>query len=107
MSDQILTISPWHYRNLFLLSFYLIGINFSDLLTLQKENLIEDFEEGSTQEYQLDAIKAITDIFEGQRLNGGDFEFSLTQTGALHSKALSCCENWETFLPKISSVFQY
>ena len=40
----------------------------------------------SNQEYQLDAIKSITDIFEGQPLNGGDFEFSIFQAGALHSE---------------------
>lgn len=40
----------------------------------------------SNQEYQLDAIKSITDIFEGQPLNGGDFEFSITQAGALHNE---------------------
>ena len=39
----------------------------------------------SNQEYQLDAIKSITDIFEGQPLNGGDFEFSIYQAGALHT----------------------
>ena len=31
----------WHHRNLFLLSFYLIGINFSDLLTLTKNNFVD------------------------------------------------------------------
>lgn len=40
----------------------------------------------SKQEYQLDAIKAITDIFEGQPLNAGDFEFSIQQKGALHTE---------------------
>lgn len=40
----------------------------------------------SNQEYQLEAIKSITDIFEGQPLNGGDFEFSIYQAGALHSE---------------------
>jgi len=34
----------------------------------------------------LDAIKSITDIFEGQPLNGGDFEFSIHQAGALHTE---------------------
>ncbi|OGU99197.1 MAG: DEAD/DEAH box helicase, partial [Ignavibacteria bacterium RIFOXYC2_FULL_35_16] len=29
------------------------------------------------------AVKAITDIFEGQQLSSGDFEFSITQPGAL------------------------
>src|SRR3990170_8285570 len=37
----------------------------------------------SKQEFQLEAVKAITDIFEGQQLSGGDFEFSITQPGAL------------------------
>jgi type III restriction enzyme len=37
----------------------------------------------SKQEFQLDAIKAVTDIFEGQPLNNGDFEFSILQQGAL------------------------
>jgi type III restriction enzyme len=38
------------------------------------------------QEYQIDAIRAVTDIFEGQPLSGGDFEFSLTETGSLLSE---------------------
>lgn len=36
----------------------------------------------SNQEYQLEAIRAITDIFEGQPLNSGDFEFSVTSPGS-------------------------
>lgn len=40
----------------------------------------------SNQEYQLDAIKSITDIFEGQPLSSGDFEFSMTSSGALLSE---------------------
>ncbi len=40
----------------------------------------------SNQEYQLDAINAITDLFEGQPLNTGDFEFSLSASGALLSE---------------------
>lgn len=39
----------------------------------------------SNQPYQNDAIKSITDIFEGQPLSGGDFEFSILHAGALHS----------------------
>jgi len=31
----------WHYRNLFLLSYCLIGVNFADMLTLKKENLVD------------------------------------------------------------------
>lgn len=31
----------WHHRNLFLLSFCLIGINFADLLTLTRENFVD------------------------------------------------------------------
>jgi len=37
----------------------------------------------SKQEFQLEAVKAITDIFEGQPLSSGDFEFSIGQSGAL------------------------
>ena len=40
----------------------------------------------SNQEYQWDAIKSITDIFEGQPLSTGDFEFSITETGTLLSE---------------------
>lgn len=40
----------------------------------------------SSQPHQVDAVKSITDIFEGQPLNGGDFEFSIFQAGALHSE---------------------
>ena len=32
----------WHYQNLFALSFCFIGINFSDLLILKSENIIDD-----------------------------------------------------------------
>jgi type III restriction enzyme len=37
----------------------------------------------SKQEFQLEAVKSITDIFEGQPLSGGDFEFSISQQGEL------------------------
>src|SRR3972149_5385015 len=40
----------------------------------------------SNQEYQIEAIRAVTDLFEGQPLSGGDFEFSLTATGVLLSE---------------------
>src|SRR3990172_5604529 len=40
----------------------------------------------SNQEYQIEAIKTVTDLFEGQPLSGGDFEFSLNETGALLSE---------------------
>lgn len=40
----------------------------------------------SNQEYQIEAIRAVTDLFEGQPLSGGDFEFSLTSAGALLSE---------------------
>ena len=31
------------------------------------------------QQYQLDAVKSIVDIFEGQPLNQGDFGFSVSE----------------------------
>ncbi|MEO8147076.1 MAG: DEAD/DEAH box helicase family protein [Bacteroidia bacterium] len=37
----------------------------------------------SNQDYQWDAIKSITEIFEGQPLSGGDFEFSINEAGSL------------------------
>ena len=40
----------------------------------------------SNQQYQLDAIKAITDIFEGQPLSGGGFEFSIAAAGEFLSE---------------------
>jgi len=40
----------------------------------------------SNQEYQWDAIKSITDIFEGQPLSSGDFEFTTMNVGALLSE---------------------
>ena len=40
----------------------------------------------SNQSYQWDAIKSITDIFEGQPLSSGDFEFTQTATGSLLSE---------------------
>jgi len=40
----------------------------------------------SNQDYQLEAIKSIADIFEGQPLSSGDFEFSITPTGTLLSE---------------------
>ena len=32
----------------------------------------------SNQQYQWDAIHAVTDLFEGQPLNGSDFEFPIS-----------------------------
>ncbi|MBC7721929.1 MAG: DEAD/DEAH box helicase family protein [Pedobacter sp.] len=40
----------------------------------------------SNQEYQQQAIKAITDIFEGQPLNSSDFEFTTNSSGTLYSE---------------------
>ncbi len=40
----------------------------------------------SNQQYQWDALKSITDVFEGQPLSSGDFEFSVNATGALLSE---------------------
>ena len=37
----------------------------------------------SKQEFQLEAVKAITDIFEGQPLSSSDFEFSISQSAEL------------------------
>lgn len=37
----------------------------------------------SKQEFQLEAIKAIIDIFEGQPLSNGDFEFAISQSGSM------------------------
>jgi type III restriction enzyme len=37
----------------------------------------------SNQQYQWNAIKSITDIFEEQPLTSGDFEFSINDAGAL------------------------
>lgn len=37
----------------------------------------------SNQSYQIEAIKAITDLFEGQSLNSGGFEFSMAATGSM------------------------
>jgi len=40
----------------------------------------------SNQNYQLEAIKSITDIFEGQPLSNSDFEFIISETGTLLSE---------------------
>jgi len=40
----------------------------------------------SKQEFQLEAVKAVTDIFEGQTLSSGDYEFSISQTGSFLSE---------------------
>src|ERR1035437_8712106 len=37
----------------------------------------------ANQDYQLQAIQAVLNVFEGQPLNKGDFEFSLAQAGGL------------------------
>lgn len=36
----------------------------------------------SSQEYQLDAVRSVVDLFEGQPLNKGDFEVSFIQVGS-------------------------
>ena len=38
------------------------------------------------QQYQLDAVKSIVDIFEGQPLNQGDFGFSISENGHLFNE---------------------
>lgn len=40
----------------------------------------------SNQDYQQEAIKAVTEIFSGQPLSSGDFEFTVNATGALLSE---------------------
>ncbi len=40
----------------------------------------------SNQPYQLDAIRSVTDIFEGQDLKSNDFEFSLHTAGSMFSE---------------------
>ncbi|MEO6330014.1 MAG: DEAD/DEAH box helicase family protein [Ginsengibacter sp.] len=40
----------------------------------------------SNQPYQLQAIKSITDIFEGQPLSNGDFEFTINTSGTFLSE---------------------
>ena len=40
----------------------------------------------SNQEYQIAAIRAVTDLFEGQPLSSSDFAFSLTEPGSLLSE---------------------
>jgi integrase/recombinase XerD len=42
-NHSLIKNSPiWHHRNLFLLSYCLIGINFSDLLTLTEKNFMDE-----------------------------------------------------------------
>ena len=38
------------------------------------------------QQYQIDAVKSIVDIFEGQPLNQGDFGFSVSENGQLFTE---------------------
>ncbi len=38
------------------------------------------------QQYQLDAVKSIIDLFEGQPLNQGDFGFSISENGQLFNE---------------------
>ncbi len=51
----------------------------------------------SSQEYQLSAVKAVVDIFEGQPLAKGDFEIAFAMTGACRwlspkkGLATACC----------------
>ena len=42
------------------------------------------------QPYQLDAIRAVTDIFEGQELKSADFEFSVHSAGSMFSEMGGC-----------------
>lgn len=58
----------WHYRNLFALSYCFIGINFSDLLTLTKENFIDGrlvFRRNKTRKiYSIKIPNKAKDIFD-------------------------------------------
>ena len=38
------------------------------------------------QQYQLDAVKSIVNIFDGQPLNQGDFGFSISESGQLFNE---------------------
>ncbi|MCD4796824.1 MAG: hypothetical protein K8R49_06630, partial [Candidatus Cloacimonetes bacterium] len=38
------------------------------------------------QQYHLDAVKSIIDLFEGQPLNQGDFGFSISENGQLFNE---------------------
>ena len=38
------------------------------------------------QQYQLDAVKSIIDIFDGQPLNQGNFGFSISESGQLFNE---------------------
>lgn len=37
-------------------------------------------------QYQLDAVKSIIDLFEGQPLNQWDFDFSISENGQLFNE---------------------
>ena len=48
----------------------------------------------ATQDYQLEAVKSVIDIFEGQPLAKGDFEVSFAMEGA----SIAYTENVSVFI---------
>ena len=94
----------WHYRNLFILSFCLIGINFADLLTLTDKNIVNDrivYKRHKTGKiYNIAMPQIVTEIFaKYQCIEDGDNKFILPY---LKSK-----DNSEQERKRIKSICKY
>lgn len=114
--DLIPNTTIWHHRNLFLLSYCLIGINFSDLLTLTKENIVDGrivFRRRKTHKvYSIWFHPKAKEIFSHYRLsgnmNGRSFLLPfITNKGdlvSLKKDILQAVKNTNDYLAKIAEA---
>lgn len=106
----------WHHRNLFALSYCLIGMNFSDLLTLTKENFVEDriiFRRKKTHKiYSIKIQAKVKGIFEHycKKLPDCNKKFLLpfvknkNNPVVLKNDILQAIKNTNDYLRKIASL---
>lgn len=112
--DLIPDSKIWHYRNLFMLSYTLIGANFADLLTLKQENIVDDrivFRRKKTHKVysiliQPEAKEILTEYTKGVKHNNEQFllPFIVNKHNpiALKKDILQAIKNTNDYLAKMA-----
>jgi integrase/recombinase XerD len=106
----------WHHRNLFMLSFCLIGMNFADLLTLTKENFVDGrivFRRKKTHKvYSILLLPKIQELFNLYRSEASGtikrfvlpFVVYKNNPSALRKDIMQAIKNTNDYLPKIAEM---
>lgn len=106
----------WHHRNLFLLSYCLMGINFSDLLTLTKESIVDGrivFRRRKTHKvYSIWLHPKAEEILNQYRVNGSTnsksfllpFVVNKGDLSVLKKDILQAVKNTNDYLEKIAKL---